>query len=716
MELREHDFRPDYNKSDHDIAEEFYLPAMRSACRYDRVSGYFGSTVYIIAWTALQAFVDNGGKMRLICSPVISETDKNAMTEGYSAINDIIIKESLEKELEELFSLEYLSKPSRALACLIAEGIIDVKIAVPESGLEPDLERLFHDKVGIFMDSEGNIVGFRGSMNETFQGLSDGGNLESIDVFPNWIDARDAQRAENAQLYFDRLWNKTEKNVLVYDFPEAVKKSLIEKSNGYDWRRLAKEISTSVSLSKKWAPSKHASSKSPRKHQLTALENWVKNNRRGIFEHATGSGKTFTAICAIRDALNRGKSVLVLVPSKELLRQWKREIEGAIDDIPIRYLMCGDGFNSWKYNNTLQLWTRHSNNQHKITIAIMDTACSDQFVHSVVAGPHLLLVADEVHRIGSPARRNILNINASERLGLSATPVRYGDPVGTAAIFDYFGGIVPPVFSLENAIKAGVLTKYYYHPLQVHLTAEEQQNWIAISKEISRLIAIYKKPGESIGKIIANNPKLKKKILARARIVKQAANKVALALDTIKKHYENGQKWIVYCDNQSQLNEVLSLLLRNGFDAYEYHSEMSGDRKETLSYFDKNGGILVSIRCLDEGVDIPSTTHALILASSKNPREFIQRRGRILRKYPGKHFAQLYDTVVVPEASFSDENDDDASNSIVLAELSRAIQFGEWAENPSCVADLRIIARRYGIDYHNIKDGGLEDDDETELN
>ena len=712
MGLKEYNFRPDYNKSDHDIAEEFYLPAMRNSCRYNRISGYFGSTVFILAWSALQEFIENGGKIHIICSPVISIKDKEAMTEGYSAINDVIVKESLAKELEELFAQNYLSKPARALACLVAEGIIDIKIAVPESGMEPDLERLFHDKVGIFSDNCGDAVGFRGSMNETFQGLSNDGNLESIDVFPSWADERDSQRLLSASEYFERLWNKTEQNVLVYDFPEAVQKKLIEKSNGYDWRTLVKEISTSVSLAKKWAPNKHNASKSPRNHQLTALENWVKNGRRGILEHATGSGKTFTAICAIRDALDRGKSVLVLVPSKELLKQWKVEIEDNIRDIPVRYLMCGDRFNSWKANNTLQLWTRPSSTQKKVTIAIMDTACSNQFVNSVIAGAHLLLIADEVHRIGSPARRNILNIDAGERLGLSATPKRYGDPVGTSAIFSYFGGIVPPVFSLEDAIKSDVLTKYYYHPIQVHLTPDEQEKWRNISKQISKLIAMYKKSGEPISRIIATNTRIKMKMLARARIVKQAVNKVPLVLHVINKYYRDGQKWIVYCDNQTQLGDVLSLLLNNGYDAYEYHSEMSGDRNETLSYFGKYGGILISIRCLDEGVDIPSTTHALILASSKNPREFIQRRGRILRKFPGKHFSQLYDAIVMPEESFAEE---EIGNSIVLAELSRAIQFGEWAENPSCVADLRIIARRYGIDYQVIKNGGIEDDDETEL-
>ncbi len=711
MELRKNDFRPDYNKNDHDIAESFYLPAMRSSIRYDRISGYFGSTVYIIAWSALLEFVANDGKIRIICSPCISDEDKKAMTEGYSAQNDEIIKESLSKELNELFALDSLSKPARALACLIAEGILDIKIAVPRKGMEPDLARLFHDKVGIFTDSHGDSVGFRGSMNETFQGLADGGNLESIDVFPSWVDTRDSFRVQSASEYFERLWNHNEQNVLVYNFPEAIRKNLINKSNGYDWKTLAKEISTSISLARKWSPNKRNSSKTPRPHQLQALENWVKNGRVGILEHATGSGKTFTAICAIRDALDRGKSILVLVPSKELLGQWKAEIEDAIRDIQVSYLLCGDGNNTWKENETLQLWTRPSETTNKITIAIMDTACSNQFVHSVVAGEHLLLVADEVHRIGSPARRNILNIYAKERLGLSATPIRYGDPEGTEAIFTYFGGIVPPVFSLEDAIKAKVLTQYYYHPLQVHLTAEEQDDWRNLTKQINKLIAMCAKPGESVGSVISSNSRLQMKLLERARILKQAHNKISLSLQVIQKYYERDQRWIIYCDNQEQLRAVLSLLLKNGYDAYEYHSGMKGDRSETLKYFELNGGVLVSIRCLDEGVDIPATTHALILASSKNPREFIQRRGRILRKSPGKYFAQLYDAIVVPDFP-PDENE--KGSSIVEAELSRAIQFGEWAENPSCVSDLRIIARKHGIDYQKIKDGGLEDDDETE--
>lgn len=711
MSLLDYDFKPDYNKTEDDIAQEFYLPAMKNASVYDRVSGYFSSTIYIIAWSALHDFVSNGGKMRIICSPCVSDTDKAAMSEGYSAKNDEIIRKSLMKELDDLFNKEELEKPARVLACLIALGIIDVKIAVPLSGSEPDLQRLFHDKVGIFSDSDGNAVGFRGSMNETFKGLAEDGNSESIDVFPSWTDERDVMRVQNAIRYFNKLWDRKMENTVVYGFPEAVRNSLVEKSNGYDWRQLTKEIEVSITRSKRWRADKKNVSKNPRKHQLIALENWEKNGRRGIFEHATGSGKTYTAICAIRDALDRHKTILVLVPSKELLRQWRKEIGENIQDIEIQYLLCGDGNNAWKKDNLLRLWTSPSDSMNKITIAIMDTACSGQFVNSVLPGENLLIVADEVHRIGSSARRNILNIDAHERLGLSATPIRYGDVEGTNAIFDYFGGIVEPVFSLEDAIRTNVLTKYYYHPMQISLTEQEQDEWNELTKIINKIIASNGGPNRNISAIIEENSRLQMKMIERSRIIKQASGKVPLALSVIRDNYKYGEHWIVYCDNQAQLREVLNLLLDNDYDAYEYHSDMSGDREQTLKYFDRNGGILVSIRCLDEGVDIPATTHALILASSKNPREFIQRRGRILRKYEGKYFAHLYDAIVVPPKSY---DDNDKSASIIETELMRAIQFGSWAENLSCVSDLKIIAMRYGIDYESVKDGGYEyDEDES---
>lgn len=707
------EFKPSYNKAEDDIAEVFYLPCMRSSVSYDRISGYFGSTIYIIAWSALKEFIKNGGKMRIVCSPYISDIDEAALAKGYSARNNQIIADSIKNEVEALFDCPALSFPARLLSYLVSEGIIDVKIAVPGEHFDADAKRMFHDKVGIFTDSRGYSVGFRGSMNETFKGLSSDGNIESIDVFPSWVDTRDKERVDNAKNFFVKLWHNIVPGIVVYPFPDAAKDILKNKAKDADWEQLLNEIEVIEKKSLKWKPNKLIGGKTPRLHQTNALEAWMKNNRRGILEHATGSGKTFTAMCAIREALERKETVIVLVPSRDLLSQWHKEMLETFLDIKIFYMLCGDGNVEWKKMGSLHAWTGLSRSQNRIILSTMDTACSQEFLQNVYEGDHLFLVADEVHRLGSPQRRQVLKLNTGARLGLSATPYRYGDPIGTKELFDYFGGIVPPPFTLEDAIKSGVLTKYFYHPQKLFLTNSEQEQWNEITKEINSVIA---KIGSSNA---ASNfdsdarsqstidKRLQMLLIKRARIVKNAEGKVPLAISTLRNHYRNGQKWIVYCDNIEQLKYVLNSAIEAGFDAFEYYAEMEGDRQMTLSYFETNGGVLVSIKCLDEGVDIPSITHALILASSQNPREFIQRRGRVLRRSPGKHFAHLYDAITMPIISH-DENE--KSLSIIAAELSRAIHFGFGAENPACITDLKNIAVDFNIDFNSINEGGLEDD------
>ena len=379
----------------------------------------------------------------MICSPYVSDEDATALANGYSAKNDELLAESLAKEVQALFDDPFLSAPAKLLAYMISKGIIDVKIAVPTGNESPNAKRLFHDKVGIFTDSDGNRVGFRGSMNETY-----------IDVFPNWLDGRDAERVDDASAFFEKLWSESVPGIIVYRFPNASKEILRTKSEGVNWHELLDEIHVEESKAKKWKPSNHIGSRTPRPHQVNALETWVKNNRRGIFEHATGSGKTFTAMCAIHDAFKRDEVVLIFVPSRDLLKQWDRELRETLLEDKIYYLLCGDNNNEWKKPGTLSSWTSDGGSTHRIILATMDTACSDDFVKNVSHGEHLFVVADEVHRLGSPRRRNALNIDAGARLGLSATPRRYGDPEGTAALFDYFGGLVPPPYTLEDEIKS----------------------------------------------------------------------------------------------------------------------------------------------------------------------------------------------------------------------------------------------------------------------
>jgi len=708
MRLNAFDFKPDYNKANDDIAEEFYLPCMENSIIYDRVSGYFGSTIYIIAWAALKQFVANGGKMRIICSPFIIDEDQAALVEGYSARNSEQILDSLKKEINNLFGNEYLNKPARILACLVAIGVIDIKIAIIKPEASPEIKRLFHDKVGVFKDSIGNCVGFRGSMNETFKGLSSDGNIESIDVFPNWLDDRDRARVENVIKYFNELWTDNITSIQVYAFPSAVKELFTQNVDKDNWEELVEEVKAQLDLGKKWSAEKKKNGRTPRAHQVKALEAWEQNGRRGIFEHATGSGKTYTAMCAIRPALDKGEVPLILVPSKELLVQWEKELRETFCDIKFMLLICGGGHDVWKKQGYLSAWTASSANKKKLLLSTIDTAASEQFLKNVSQGTHLFLIADEVHRLGSAYRKKVFRLDTGARLGLSATPRRYGDDKGTHEIFSYFGGIIPPPFTLYDAISSGVLTKYFYYPHEIKLNQNEQANWDGITNKLSKLIASKMSNHTNMQEVLSDS-QIKILLIQRARIIKNASAKVALAVKVLKNHFQYGQRWLIYCDNQKQLYTVLDLLKKNGFDAYDYHSAMEGDRETTISYFKINGGVLVSIKCLDEGIDIPAATHALILASSKNPREFIQRRGRILRKANNKPFAFLHDAIVTPNKP---EEGNTKQNSIIEAELARAIKFGEWAENPTCISKLRNIAIDFGICIVETMNGGYEEDDE----
>jgi len=697
---------PVYIRGQNDIASEFYLPCMERAIRYDRAVGFFSSTIYIIAWPALKDFVRRGGRMRIICSPLLTEEDKEALTQGYLARVEEETAKRLAEEIRQLLASPFLEKPARVLASLVAIGVIEVKIAYMGEA-DARHRKLFHDKVGIIQDECGNTVVFKGSMNETYAGLSCDGNLESVDVFVSWGGDRDLQRIKTEIDYFNRLWENKYPSVTVRDFPSIAREELYSIADADQWPDLVDEILKEMKTAKQLSGDAK-SGRTPRPHQVQALTAWMARGRRGIFEHATGSGKTFTALCAIRDSLSRGEVPIILVPSRLLLSQWMREIRETLSDIDVQVLPCGDGHVHWKEGRALKAFTRPGGNRNRVVLAMMQTACTDMFLTGLWQGDHLFMVADEVHRLGSPEHRKILTVMSGPRLGLSATPRRAGDPEGTKAIMDYFGGIVPPPYTLADAIRDNVLTPYYYYPYQVSLSTIEQKEWNRITNQIRILYSRMRQQAQPDSKI---EEQIKKLLIKRARIVKGAAAKVDLALDIVKEHYRSGQWWLVYCDSQNQLYSVLHCLRSAGYDAYEYHSAMESDREETIRYFAAYGGILVSIRCLDEGVDIPMVSHALILASSQNPREFIQRRGRVLRKAPDKDLSYIFDAIVLPKEIVEDAP---PSTAILEAELVRAVEFGKHAINPASITELQRIAIAAGLDFDRLAEEGIEIDDERD--
>jgi superfamily II DNA or RNA helicase len=393
----------------------------------------------------------------------------------------------------------------------------------------------------------------------------------------------------------------------------------------------------------------------------------------------------------------------VLVPSRLLLTQWVAEAEEELGHLDPSVLLAGDGNDEWRSGAMLRLHTRPQGGP-RVVIATMPTAATDEFLDALGHPSELLVIADEAHRLGSPTYRRCMQIDAAARLALSATPERAGDPEGTAAIFEYFGDLLEPEFTLADAIAAKRLVPYNYAATPIGLSADEIEEWVERTEKIRQIYAQEAGDGPSF----VPSSYLKHLLIVRSRIAKQAAAKVPAACDIVERDFRRGQHWLLYCSDQRQLRAVMEGLGHRGIDPLEYHSAMEGDQTATLDYYRRSGGVLVSIKCLDEGVDIPDVSHAVILASSRNPREFIQRRGRVLRTKSGKHIAFLHDLVVVPPVGGGDEFD-----GLVVGEIARAHEFATGALNPDASLRLHRLCIELGVDPKVLSEMGAEDDEES---
>ena len=692
--LTELGLKTDYRTGRDDPVDDFYEPCLRASNRYSRAVGYFRSSIFIITGESVINFVKNGGKIRLVCSPELTISDIQAIEQGQKSQQEISL-EKLNNEIDQMISESKENYSVNVLATLIRFGALDMKIAIRESG-----RGIYHEKLGVFQDEEGNSVSFIGSANETFNAWHTSGNFEAIEVFCSWHGGSEGERAKRHLQDFEDIWLDISKGIKTIGMPDALRDKLLtiaeDNIENIDLAKLRKKKVVVTTPSPK---PKKINNLLP--HQINAIRLWKEGGYRGIFEHATGSGKTVTALGAINEHISAGHPALVLVPSQILLKQWigeaTEEIEGCT------WLAAGAGNNSWKKNNRLKNFLSGvTPDEKRIVIATMQTASTDEFLAQMPSNTNLMIVGDEVHQIGSNTNSKALSINANKRLGLSATPIRYGDPEGTQKIFDYFGNVLPPVITLYDAIQSGRLVDYEYFPHIINLTAEEAEEWKKLSSDIRREIAIHS--SEEGGIRLSNRAKMM--LIQRSRIAKKSAVKIGLAANVIKENYTEGESWLVYCEDQEQLKDVTEAIKKIGIEPLVYYSDMKGDSEQTLKLFQMQGGVLVSIRCLDEGIDIPSISHALILASSQNPRQFIQRRGRVLRKHSSKVFAAIHDAIVVP-VSLDDEPE---QFSLLKSELVRAHEFSSHALNRSAGEALTIIGGKLGINLDEIVTDGIEED------
>lgn len=685
--LRDLDIAPVYGgTSGSDALSDFLIPALSVGKKYDRVAGYFSSAVFAQIATGITPLVKSGGLIRLLTSHSLTERDIEAMQAGKTIESSIQV---LADEFEQAISQEGTDLRSRikadyvrAMCWLLKHGQLEIKIVVPSHLGAATMEK-FHSKFGLIVDAQGDVAAFSGSVNETW--LAWARNLENVSVYKSWVDGL-TPYVNSYRATFEDMWNgNISADWKTIELPEALRKNLVSYANEGDfpdieaWETGERQASQKV--------------RTPRKYQELAVEAWEKSGRVGLLEMATGTGKTFTANLCIQSALSEGTLCgVVIAPYQHIADQWAKELS---EFSPFQVGARGD----WRQElQRLEFESSLDLHESLIMIVVKNTAASADFVEATkrIAAhfDNFLLVGDEVHWLGAPSLQSALNLEANFRLGLSATPDRYFDSAGSNHLKAYFGGNSVYKFGLEEALNwidpdtgvKGVLAPYEYHPRFVELTRDEETDFSDLSKKIAQKSNKKDKTPEDFEEI-------ERLLLRRADIVKKAKNKIPAYEALLQEIGESLTQAIIYCADFEQMERVMNSSRFAGIDTAsritglegssksEYFQGLS-EREHILKNFALgNHSALFAIDCLDEGVDVPSATIGIILASSGNPKEFIQRRGRLMRKALGKDRAVIYDFVVVPP-------DGDGPESLKRIELKRILEFAGLAVNATEVEAL----------------------------
>jgi len=652
----------------------YFQDCLSVSMQYRRAAGYFSSSVFIASDIAMSGFIERGGTIQIVCSPRLLPEDIESINNGIETKE--ILSKSIEQDITNLLENIATMSATKILGYLISRGQLEIKIST-KIDVSPGI---FHAKVGIFEDVFGGRSSFCGSTNETWSGWADYGNGEAFLAKSTYEGSESIKDVEEMDQYFSQLWSDTLPNLHTIPFPDVPKEILLRESEHHNLQELIEDLQQ-VKLKKSSSLNRN-SSKVLMDHQLNVLQSWRSNGRIGIIDHVTGAGKTITAIAAIKEWIQEDKPALVIVPSTLLQRQWISEIrnEIAVEAMPVG----GELGTKSKWSLSLSDATRNMKEfGPRIVVAVVPSAVSEDFLKRLMTGKHLLIVGDEVHTLGQvqciPLLDKIKECGAF--LGLSATYIRFGDVEGTERIENIFGHPLKPSFSIKEAIKAGRLVNYDYNIENCYLTESETENYASLSKDIERLMAREK--GTSFKSF---SKSLQLLIFKRAKVIKQAEGKSLIARKILEKNYQTKDRWLVYCDDVNQINRIEDSLKGLNLPLLKYYDSMSGDKMETLDYFGKKGGVLLAIKCLDEGIDIPSATHALILASSQNPREYIQRRGRVLRSNPesGKNHAYIFDPVTLTDREIP----------VQKSELARMISFAQDADNSAILLVLEDLRSR----------------------
>lgn len=704
--------KQEYRSPQDNIIKDFYIPVLENAVSYRRSVGFFSSSALIEISKGICELAKKGGKIELVASPYLLAEDEIAIRKGYENRAKIIenaLLRGLKTEPENFFEKERLN----LLANLVESGVLNIKIAFTENGSSVGM---YHEKLGLVEDSGGNKIAFSGSMNESENAFTK--NYETVDVFCSWKSTDEKARVVQKETAFAAIWGNFDEKLKVLHFP-SIDKAILEKykHGKADFELDKKEFSKDRNIVYKIshgdktvipdvvavaeADSVDAvfedklffdfkGKKSPRPHQKKAIENFKSNNFQTLLAMATGTGKTLTSLFCANGLSKETEltSVLIIVPLKDLVDQWQKDIEECFSGeiIPIRSGL------DWKEKlsdlRLLKILKKDWQDKKLVIITTYDSFCgNDEKILESLDLDSTLIIADEVHKFGASAYSKKLPQNIIYRLGLSATPKRAYDDKGTAAVYDYFCPSQKPFeFSIKDAIEADMLCHYVYKPILVPLNDDETDSYSELSEQISKL-SVYlnnsnhpKKEDEEI---------LQNLLINRHRIIERATGKLDRFVKIMSKEIlKYKDKTIIFCpagkDEKGRdylevyKNSLWSALASKG-KIIRMNEYIQGTERKIIDDF-TNGSIdiLFAKQRLNEGIDIPAAKRAFFIASSTSEREFIQRRGRVLRKSSGKTKAEVFDFIVIP----SDKNYKYAS-SITTNEIKRAMDFAVTADNYS---------------------------------
>jgi len=661
LQIRRH-----YDSDEVDVLAEFYRPVLSLARRYDRAVGYFSSSAFRACATELSSFVGNSGAIRLVVGCLVAQADIDALRgKGLEPgqAERLLLREELRHQLLSLAEADISA--ATLLAKLIVSGVAQLKFAVRTEGI-------YHEKFGVFEDEIGLKVAFIGSANETEAALSYGANHESFSVYQSVEPSIYSAYGADLEDRFENLWLGKTRKTRICDLDAESLALMHELASRAISHNAPAEFAVLPKIEGRFEL---------RDYQHDAIKAWAAHKYRGILAMATGTGKTLTAIDAVKRFKDKipGGAVVITVPYQNLALQWMDALRDQGQDVvPVFashtgwYAQVKNIFLAAHISDTVTM---------PCLVCVNDTFKDGRFQELLdlladAQQPHHFLIVDECHHFNGPDHIRRLPEHFTFRLGLSATPY---DQYAQRYLDAYFGGIVYD-FSLGRAIKEGFLTPYRYHIIPVYLDVEETQIYEEITQKIVQIA------GSEDGFTPETLAKAQPLLLRRARLVGAARDKL-VQLEHHLRSTGRTPYTLFYCGDgsseddgtrQRQIELVSQLLHKLGWRTSRITADESLKEREALldSLRRQSIDAVVSIKVLDEGIDIPACRSAYLLASQSSDRQGIQRRGRVLRRSDGKDVADLYDFVVLGGATTSK-----SMRSLATKELRRAWQFASDAAN-----------------------------------